>query len=273
MTWLQNTVTILTGGGSGLGKALVGRFIEEGGCVGVLERDSHKARLLREEFGDRVVVVTGDATRYDDNISVVQATVERFGRIDTFIGNAGVFDFNETLEEMDPARMDASFHELFDINVKAPLLGVKACLSDLSKSKGNVILTLSCAAFYPGGGGPLYTASKHALHGIVKQLAYELAPSIRVNGVAPGAMLTELGGLQSNDTLQRRLGDPERASDFDGRVATLNPLNRSFVPDEYCGPYVLLASGRNASALTGVVINADGGMGVKGIKPLERPEI
>ena len=93
-----------------------------------------------------------------------------------------------------PDAIDAAFDEVFHLNVKGYLLGAKAATDELRKTKGSVIFTVSNAGFWPGGGGPLYVASKHAVMGLVKQLAYELAPDIRVNGVAPGGMSTDLRG-------------------------------------------------------------------------------
>ena len=93
MGWLEGNVAIVTGGGSGLGRALVERFIKEGARVGVLERSAERGEELRRDFGDQVEVVTGDVTTWEDNARVVEQTAARFGRLDTFIANAGIFDF------------------------------------------------------------------------------------------------------------------------------------------------------------------------------------
>ena len=93
MGWLEGKVALITGGGSGIGRALVERFLEEGASVGVLERSVDKARELQEKFGDNIVVVQGDVTQLEDNERAVAETVRAFGKLDTFIGNAGIFDF------------------------------------------------------------------------------------------------------------------------------------------------------------------------------------
>ena len=126
MGWLNNSVSLITGGGSGLGRALVERFIAEGAQVGVLERDSGKAQQLEQDFGERIRVTVGDVTSWDDNRSAVAATVEAFGKLDTFIGNAGVFDYFQALADTPGEKLGAAFDELFSVNVKGYLLGAKA---------------------------------------------------------------------------------------------------------------------------------------------------
>src|SRR5699024_12460531 len=84
---------------------------------------------------------------------------------------------------------------IFDTNVKGGLLGVKAAYTELKKTNGNIIFTASNAAFYPNGGGPIYTASKHAIVGLVRELAFELAPDIRVNAVSPGGTDTNIKAI------------------------------------------------------------------------------
>ncbi|MRE27212.1 SDR family NAD(P)-dependent oxidoreductase, partial [Klebsiella quasipneumoniae] len=104
------------------------------------------------------------------------------------IGNAGIWDHNASLVNTPAETLETGFHELFNVNVLGYLLGAKACAPALIASEGSMIFTLSNAAWYPGGGGPLYTASKHAATGLIRQLAYELAPKVRVNGVGPCGM-------------------------------------------------------------------------------------
>jgi cis-2,3-dihydrobiphenyl-2,3-diol dehydrogenase len=135
-------------------------------------------------------------------------------------------------------------------------------LPQLIKSRGSIIFTLSNAGFYPGGGGPVYTASKHALVGLVRQLAHELAPKVRVNGVAPGGMKTELRGLTSTGTAAQTLSQVEALDDL---LIANTPLKISPKPEQYCAPYVLLASRENSAPMTGSIINTDGGFGARGI--------
>ncbi len=262
MNGLKDSVVLVTGGGSGLGRALVQRFLGEGACVAVLESSAARAETLRADFDRAVEVIVGNVAVYADNVRAVEQTVARFGRLDTFIANAGIFDFFQPLSQYEGERLGAAFDELFAVNVKGGLLGARAALADLVKSRGSIIFTISNAGFYPGGGGPIYTASKHALVGLVKQLAHELAPKVRVNGVAPGGMKTNLSGLQSTGTAGQSLADIDG---LDQMLRDITPLQIAPKPEDYCGPYVLLASAADAGPITGAIIHTDGGLGVRGI--------
>jgi len=188
MGWLEKQVAYVTGGASGLGRAIVDRFVEEGARVAVLDRHGSKLQELLELHQGLVLPVEGDVRELRSHERAAAAAFERFGALDVFVGNAGIWDFGTSLVDLPADRIDAAFDEVFQTNVKGYLLGVKACAPLLVRSGGSVVLTLSNAAFYPGGGGPLYTASKHAGLGLVRQLAFELAPRVRVNAVAPGGM-------------------------------------------------------------------------------------
>ncbi|ABH00319.1 MULTISPECIES: 3-(cis-5,6-dihydroxycyclohexa-1,3-dien-1-yl)propanoate dehydrogenase [Rhodococcus] len=261
MGWLEGNVAVITGGGSGLGRALVERFIEEGAKVGVLERSAEKVKKLAADFGENVVTVEGDVSKYEDNASVVRETVRQFGRLDTFVGNAAIWDFSTKLVDIPEDRLDPLFDEMFHINVKGYLNGAKAAVKELALTGGSIVFTVSNAGFYPGGGGPLYTASKHAVVGLVKELAFEFAPKIRVNGVAPGAMATDLRGPGSIGLGETNVSSLPLAD----LIKQCTVLQELCEPADYTGHYVLLASKDNSRTATGAIINCDGGMGVRGL--------
>jgi cis-2,3-dihydrobiphenyl-2,3-diol dehydrogenase len=260
MGWLENKVALVTGGASGLGRAIVERFIEEGAHVGILDRARERGAEMAKRLGDRVEVVTGDVTVLADNHRAVAETVRRFGRLDCFVGNAGIWDFSVALADLPEDRIGSAFDELFGVNVKGYLLGAKAAYRELAKTRGSIIFTVSNAGFYPCGGGPLYTASKHAVVGLIRQLAYELAPKIRVNGVAPGAIPTDLRGPASLQMAERSIAQVPLKEMAERGI----PLGRLPEPRDYTGPYVLLASGENSSTATGGVIICESGIGVRG---------
>lgn len=263
MAEVGQDVVLITGGAAGLGAALARRFIQEGARVVVLDRSAEQLDLIRQELGtDEAAFVLGDVTDLDANEHAVAVAVEKFGRLDVFIGNAALWDFSVSLLDLPRDRVSEAFDEVFSVNVKGYLLGARAAAPELVKSRGSIIFTLSNAALYPSGGGPLYVASKHAGVGLTKQLAYELAPHVRVNAVAPSGMATGLSGPralgQQKDTMRDKWDDEGFAS----RV----PLG--FVPkvEDYIGGYLFLASRSEAATVTGVVLPSELGWGVRGIR-------
>jgi NAD(P)-dependent dehydrogenase (short-subunit alcohol dehydrogenase family) len=263
MARLEGDVALVTGAGSGLGRAIVDRFLAEGARVGVLEKNPEKAAILKRELGDRVTVTLGDAASLADNERAVAETLAAFGPLDIFVGNAAIWDYGTSLIDLPAERVDAAFDELFAVNVKGYLLGAKAAARPLLESCGSLIFTLSNAAFYPGGGGPLYTAAKHAGVGLVRQLAYELAPKVRVNAVAPGGMATDLRGPAALG-MQDRSIQAMHANGEDRR--RLTPLQVAPQAADYAAHYVLLAARAESPTMTGAIINCDGGLGVRGIR-------
>jgi NAD(P)-dependent dehydrogenase (short-subunit alcohol dehydrogenase family) len=257
--WLAGKRALVVGAGSGIGRAVLDAFLAEGAQVGVLERDPGKCATLRAELPE-VPVLAGDATTREANERAVAAAVERFGGLDVLVSCVGVFDFYRGLGELDADLIDSAFDEMFAVNVKSYLHSVKAALPALRASRGAVVLTESTSAYYPGRGGVLYVSAKFAVRGLVTALAHELAPDVRVNGVAPGGTLhTDLRGLDSLGLAGRRLDDtPDRARELAARV----PLGVALSGADHAWSYVFLASDRSRG-ITGGVTHPDGGIGVK----------
>lgn len=258
--WLAGKRALVVGAGSGIGRAVVDAFRDEGADVGALERDGDKCDELRRELPD-APVTKGDAATLDANRAAVVAVVDRFGGLDVLVSCVGVFDFYRRLEDIDDERFDTAFGEMFRVNVASLLLSVKAALPALREAGGNVVLTGSTSGFYPGRGGVLYVASKFAVRGLVVSLAHDLAPEVRVNGVAPGGTLgTDLRGLgafdQAGDALGAGVGREEE-------LRSRTPLAVALRGADHAGSYVYLASDR-ARGTTGTFLHSDGGIGVKG---------
>ena len=259
--WLEGRRALVVGAGSGIGRAIVDVFLCEGAQVAVLERDRQKCAALSAAHPE-VPVTAGDATTHIANDHAVAAAVETFGGLDILINCVGVFDFYRSIEELGIGVLDDAFDEIFRINVKSHLHSVKAALPALHKSDNAVVLlTESSSAYYPGRGGVLYVASKFAVRGLVTALAHDLAPAIRVNGVAPGGTLgTDLRGMAALGAAERSLSDtPERAEELSNRV----PLHVALSAEDHAWSYVFLASD-HARGITGGVIHTDGGMSVSG---------
>jgi NAD(P)-dependent dehydrogenase (short-subunit alcohol dehydrogenase family) len=256
--WLDGKAALVVGGGSGVGLGVVEAFMEEGAAVCVLELSPDKCGDL-EGLGVRAV--QGDATSVADGTRAVDEALGAFGRLDALVVSVGIFDYYSRLEDIEADRLAAAFDEAFHVNVLSHLVTAQAAMPSLRAAHGSITFTLSTSSFYPGRGGALYVGSKFALRGLVTQLAHELAPDIRVNGVAPGGTLsTDMRGLRTLGMDERRLGDaPDRAAELSART----PLKVALAPADHAGAYVLLASER-ARGITGTIINSDGGIGVRG---------
>lgn len=258
--WLAGKRALVVGAGSGIGRAVTELFLEEGASVGVLERSEEKCAELRRSLPGCPVVL-GDAVTLPANRRAVAEVVDAFGGLDVLVSCVGLFDFYRDLDALAEDQLEDAFDEIFRINVASPLLSVKAALSELRRTRGSVVLTASTSAFYPGRGGVLYVASKFALRGLVVSLAHELAPVVRVNGVAPGGTLnTDLRGLtslgQSDESLGARSGREEE-------LRSRTPLAVALAAADHAPSYVFLASDRSRGT-TGTFLHSDGGIGVKG---------
>jgi NAD(P)-dependent dehydrogenase (short-subunit alcohol dehydrogenase family) len=257
--WLEGRRALVVGAGSGIGRAVVDAFLAEGAQVSVLERDPDKSKALAEALPE-VPVTVGDAATREANDEAVAAAVAAFGGLDVLVSCVGIFDFYRSVEDLDADVLDTAFDEMFHPNVKSMLHSVKAALPELKRSgNGSIVLTESTSAYYAGRGGVLYVASKFAVRGLVTALGHDLAPEVRVNGVAPGGTLhTDLRGLPSLGLAERSLGaTPNRAQEMASRV----PLQVALSGEDHAWSYVFLASSRSRG-ITATSVHTDGGAGV-----------
>jgi NAD(P)-dependent dehydrogenase (short-subunit alcohol dehydrogenase family) len=239
---LEGKSVVLTGAGSGIGRAVVERYVAEGARVVAVDIDEEGLGSLAAECGGRVVPLVADVRSWDGNVQAVQTAVREFGGLDVRVVNAGITDGARPLLDIDGGDVTGAFQELFAVNVLAGLLAVRAAADELIRSRGAVIVTGSYASFHASGGGVLYTASKHALLGVVRQLAYELAPDVRVNGVAPGIAPTRLRGIDA-------LGQERSDSVMEGTASVL-PLQEVPSTEAYGGLYTLLANAADSGHTT-----------------------
>ncbi len=252
---LEGERILLTGGGSGIGRAVALAYVEHGATVTVLERSPDNAKALEVEAGPGLQVIVGDAADPEVLASAVAEAGDRNG-LDNLTCCVGVFDYYASLRTLTPAELESAADEIWRTNVLSTLIAVQAALSKLRQARGSVTLTLSESAFHPVGGGVLYGSSKWALRGVVSHLSADLAPDVRVNAVAPGGTTgTRFGGLHS-------LGQEQTADAVEGRderIAAGTLLEVTPRPADHAGAYLYLADRLGARVTTGVVINTDGG--------------
>jgi len=264
--WLDGQVALVVGGTSGIGRAVVDAFVAEGARVAAFGRSEAKLHAIDAAHGPQVLTLQGDATQYADLEHAVARVTDAFGRLDTLVCCTGVFDSYRSILDLTPGEIEAGFDEIFATNVKSYMLAVKAALPGLLDSNGSIILTLSTAAFYPEGGGLLYGASKWATRGLVVHLAHQLAPRVRVNGVAPGGTSgTDLRGLHAFGQATNSIA---QVAGRDERIRATTPMRMVPTPDDHAAAYVYLAATARSRAVTGVVINTDGGRGIAGLTRL-----
>lgn len=249
---LTGSVCIVTGGGTGVGAACSTLLARKGARIVVnYSRSSEEAMATVEAcraLGADAVAVQGDVAIDADCRRMAATALERWGRIDGLINNAGVTKF------IDPANLEAidaaDFHQLLDVNVIGAFQMVRAVVPAMRAVGGGAIVNVSSNATAVGGGSSLaYTASKGALNALTLTLARVLAPEIRVNAVSPGVI--------ESRWLRQGLGEPvfERVRD---RFADAAALGRAAVPDDVAEPAIWLLEG--ASFLTGEILMVDGGV-------------
>ncbi|MBV1868962.1 MAG: SDR family NAD(P)-dependent oxidoreductase [Marinosulfonomonas sp.] len=262
MGWLENSTAVITGAADGIGRAVALRYLEEGAKgVVVLDRDLEPLSAALEAHPNRLIAVQGDVREYQDHVKAIDLAVKNFGALDVLVGNAGVYDFRRPLRSYSAETMSETLDEIFAINLRGNLFAAMAAREALIASKGSMIFTTSVAGIHAGGGGVVYTASKHAIVGMIRQLAAELAPDVRVNGVGPGGTLTSLRGSEALGQETRSMADAR--DEVAKRIGDAVPLRFAQDPEDHAGLYVLLASKRNSRAITGEVLMSDGGIGIR----------
>lgn len=258
---LTGQVALVTGGASGIGRAVVDAYVAAGAKVGVADRNTARLAALKADHGARVSTIEADLATVEGNAQAVADTVAAFGKLDVLVANAGLFDGFFDFSAVSAEQLDQGFDDVFGVNVRGLILIARAALPHLVQSAGSIVVTLSNASLYPDGGGVLYVASKHAALGVVRQLAHELAPIVRVNAVAPGATKTPIG-------VPDVLGGPldQTAPEISAAIASAVPLGIHVEPAAHAAAYVLLASRTDSASMTGTVIESDGGLGIRGLR-------
>lgn len=234
---------IVTGGGSGIGRATAIAFCREGANVVVADINKARAQETTElcgSAGGSARAVEVDVSKPDSVEDLVELAVAAHGGLDVFFGNAGIIDYGADCGDISYEL----WNRIIGVNLSGCFIGARVAMPHLVKSGGNIVFTASVAGLGGNAGGASYTASKHGVIGLVHRLGVEAGPKgVRVNGVAPG-------GVRTNIFAGR--------TDFDEGVITRTPLGRFADPEEIAEPVLFLASDA-ASYITGTVLRVDGG--------------
>ena len=245
---MDKSVILITGALTGIGRAAAIAFARKGATVVVTGRRDEAGKALAEELralGAEAEFINADVRNDDDVRALVDETVARFGRLDVAVNNAG------TEGQVGPItdQTAETYAATFDTNVLGVLLSMKHQVRVMRRQRSGSIVNISSTYGHRGAAGAaVYVGSKHAVEGITKSVALEVAKAgIRVNAVAPGATDTGM--------LTRFAGTPENKAALLERI----PLARLGRTEELADAIVFIAS-EDASFITGHILNVDGGM-------------
>jgi NAD(P)-dependent dehydrogenase (short-subunit alcohol dehydrogenase family) len=244
---MNEQVVLITGALSGIGRAAAIAFAKKGAKMVVAGRRDEAGKALVKElrsFGSEAEFINADVRKEDDVRALVDKTVARFGRLDVAVNNAGTEGQVGAITD----QTAESYAATFDTNVLGVILSMKHEVRAMQGQGSGSIINISSTYGHEGAAGAsVYVGSKHAVEGLTKSVALELAKSgIRVNAVAPGPTDTGM--------LTRFTGTPENKA----ALVTTVPMARLGLSEELANAIVFIASDE-ASFITGHVLNVDGG--------------
>jgi NAD(P)-dependent dehydrogenase (short-subunit alcohol dehydrogenase family) len=244
---MNEPVVLITGGLTGIGRAAAVAFAKKGAKVVVAGRRDDAGKALVEElraFGSEAEFINADVRKEDDVRNMVDKTVARFGRLDVAVNNAATEGAVGPITD----QTAESFAATFETNVLGVVLSMKHEVRAMQAQGSGSIINISSTYGHEGAAfASIYVGAKHAVEGITKSVALEIAKSgIRVNAVAPGPTDTGM--------LTRFTGTAEKKA----TLATQVPLGRLGLSEEVAEGIVFIAS-NEASFITGHVLNVDGG--------------
>jgi NAD(P)-dependent dehydrogenase (short-subunit alcohol dehydrogenase family) len=247
---LEGKSVIITGAGSGIGRAASLLFTKEGAKLIAVDRTEgvkETVELVRKA-GGTAEAVTADAGSEQDVIAFIARAVSAYGRLDAIWANAGISGGLVPL----PEQTVEHWQEILRINLIGPFLAVKHAMPHMIKQKyGSIVCTASVAGLKSGASGHPYAASKAGVISLVQTTAYSLSGTgVRINAVCPG--LIETG-------MTKPIFDNAKQRGTDGKIGQLNPLKRAGQPHELAAMGLFLASD-DASYVNGQAIPVDGGL-------------
>ena len=238
----KGRVVLVTGGARGIGRATAGAFAEKGALVVVADRDFAGAEKAAAELGLGAFALELDVASESSVKTAVAAVLERVGRIDVLVNNAGITRDSTLLKTA-----EAAWDAVIDVNLKGTFLMGREVAGQMVKQGAGVILNASSiVGLYGNFGQSNYVASKAGVIGLTKVWARELGrKGVRVNCIAPGFIETDMTAAMPSEVL--------------GPMRTKTPLGRLGRPEDVARAYVFLASD-DAAFVTGQVLGVDGGL-------------
>ncbi len=251
---LEGKVAVITGGASGIGAGTTRRFVEEGARVVIADLQEDAGDALAAELGDAVRSVRCDVTEEVDLAAAVDHAVAEFGQLDVMFNNAGIVGVVGRIAETPADGWDRTVAVL----LRGVFLGTKHAARVMVPQGSGVIISTSSTAGILGGLGPhCYTACKHAVIGLTKSVASELASSgVRVNAISPGSTVTAMTSAVIS-------GDHTATDKAAAQIAAGSPLGIAGFPEDIANAAVYLAS-EEARYVTGHTLVVDAGQTTMG---------
>jgi NAD(P)-dependent dehydrogenase (short-subunit alcohol dehydrogenase family) len=246
---LEGKVALITGGDSGIGRAVAVLYAKEGADVAIVyhshDADAAETRSAVEATGRRCLTLKGDVAESGFCESAARRTVQELGRLDILVNNAAVQTRTESIAQLSHEQLERTFR----VNVFGYFFMVQACLPYLQPGSA-IIATGSETGLFGSGRLPDYSATKGAIHALTRSLAEQFqSKGIRVNAVAPGPVWTPLNPADKGLP-------PEKVAEFGSQTA----LKRPAQPEEIAPAYVFFASNADSNFVTGQVLAELGGV-------------
>ncbi|MEU6422916.1 SDR family NAD(P)-dependent oxidoreductase [Streptomyces spiralis] len=248
MGW-ENKVALVTGAGSGMGRASARELAARGATVvGLDYREDALEEVVRELPSGRAMAVTADVSDVEQVEEAVARAVKEFGRLDVVCNIAGIVDDATPTHEVP---LD-QWHRVVAVDLTGPFLVIRSALPYLLANGGGSIVNMaSSAGLFAAGGGSPYTAAKHGLVGLTRRVALEYGGrGVRANAICPGYIATELNAAYRT---------PDPGNDFVAQAVAATPAGRWGTPEEVAQLVAFLA-GDESRFVTGAVHTIDGGL-------------